>query len=222
MVPRILLDETVVPGGGALKLFQRGQDFSITLTGNELMNSRMSASEQALATLTAARLGRPDGRWLVGGLGMGFTLRAALRVLGPGAELVVVELVSAVIAWARGPMAAFHGDSLEDRRVSIITGDVAAEIARARGRFDAILLDVDNGPDGLTRKGNDGLYTRAGLAGAMAALVPGGILAVWSAGPDDVFARRLRDAGFVVEEVVVRARGSGKGARHVIWLGRKP
>ncbi len=221
MIPRILLDETEVPGGGALKLFQRGGDFFITLAGNELMTSRMSLSEEALATLTAERLARPEGRWLIGGLGMGFTLRAALSVLGPRAEVSVVELVPAVVRWARGPMAAMHGDTLDDARVRIIEGDVGAEIRRGRAGYDAILLDVDNGPDGLTRKGNDGLYTHVGLAAARAALTPGGILAVWSAGTDAPFARRMADAGFAVDEVTVRARASGKGARHVIWLGTK-
>lgn len=222
MVPRILIDETQVPGGGALKLFQRGNDFSITLVGNELMNSRMSASEEALAVLAAARLARPNGRWLIGGLGMGFTLRAALGVLGADAQVTVVELVPAVIAWARGPMAAFHGNSLDDPRVAVVEGDVIAAIAASPAGYDAILLDVDNGPDGLTRKGNDALYSARGLAATRAALAPGGLVAIWSAGSDDVFARRLGNAGFDVEEVVVRARGSGKGARHVIWLGRRP
>jgi len=221
MIPRLLLDETDVPGGGALKLFQRGADFFITLAGNELMTSRMSLSEKALATLTAERLDRPAGRWLIGGLGMGFTLRAALDVLGAKAALTVVELVPAVVAWARGPMAAMHGGTLDDARVKIVEGDVGKAIAAGRGLYDAILLDVDNGPDGLTRKGNDTLYTLRGLTAAREALRPGGILAIWSAGPDAVFARRMSDAGFAVEEIIVRARASGKGARHVIWLGRR-
>ncbi len=222
MIPRETIDTVQVPGGGEMRLVRRGADWFIMLAREELMSSRMSGSEEALATLTAERLGRPGGRWLIGGLGMGFTLRAALGVLGPDAALVVVELVGAVIGWARGPMAALHGDSLADPRTMIVQGDVAAEIGAGQARYDAILLDVDNGPDGLTAKGNDGLYTRTGLASARAALRPGGILAVWSAASDAGFARRLADAGFVVEEVVVRARASGKGARHVIWLARRP
>ena len=220
MIPRQLIDTAQVPGGEELRLFRRGADFMIVLDRNELMNSRMSGSEEALAVMTVERLaGRKAPRLLIGGYGMGFTLRAALAVVPAGAELVVAELVPEIISWARGPMAELAAGCLDDARVRIVSEDVAVSIGAGRGAYDAILLDVDNGPDGLTRKGNDRLYSEAGLAAARAALRPGGVLAVWSAAPDAKFARRLSQAGFVVEEVGGRARQSGKGPRHVIWFG---
>ena len=226
MVPRELIDVAPVPGGppgvhGELRLYRRGGDHMIVLDRNELMNSRMSGSEEALATMTAQRLGRARARVLIGGYGMGFTLRAALAAFGAEATLTVAELVPQILAWARGPMADLTAGCLDDARVTLVEGDVAAVIERRAGAYDAILLDVDNGPDGLTRLGNDRLYTARGLAAARAALTPGGILAVWSAGPDPRFARRLADAGFAVEEVAVRARSNGKGPRHVIWFGTR-
>jgi spermidine synthase len=220
MVPRVLLDTAQVPDGGELRLLQRGAEFSIMLGANELMNSRLSGSEEALAELACDKIGdRPRPRMLIGGLGMGFTLRAALARLPTDAEAVVAELVPAVIAWAHGPMAALHGDSLTDPRTRIIEADVAVPIAQ--GDWDAILLDVDNGPDGLTRAGNDRLYGARGLAFARAALRPGGILAVWSSAPSKPFSRRLSEAGFIVEEVVARANRRG-GARHIIWFASIP
>ncbi|WP_454684107.1 spermidine synthase [Ancylobacter moscoviensis] len=223
MIPWTLLDTAKVPDGfGELRLKRRGDEFSIMAGATELMNSRLSGSEQALATLVCARLGpRPALRLLIGGLGMGFTLRAALGEVGPEARIVVAELVPAVIAWARGPMAELFAGSLDDPRVSLHEGDVAAVIRAGRGSYDAILLDVDNGPGGLTRAANDGLYSAAGLGAARAALRPGGVLAVWSSAPDDGFTRRLRQAGFAVEEARVRAHGKS-GARHVIWLAVRP
>jgi spermidine synthase len=222
MTPRDLIGTADVPGGEPLRLFRRGSDFMIVLERNELMNSRMSGSEEALATMTCARLRDAERpHLLIGGYGMGFTLRAALVVLGPDARLTVAELVPGIIEWARGPMAALTGGCLDDPRVDIAIGDVGAVIADATAQYDAILLDVDNGPDGLTRASNDRLYTVAGLAAAKRALKPGGLLAVWSAAPDAAFARRLGSAGFTVEEVAVRARSNGKGPRHVIWFGRK-
>jgi len=216
------LDVTRVPGGGELKLMRRGTEYSIMSGAIELMNSRLSGSEEALATLTWEALGgKPAPRMLIGGLGMGFTLRAALAVLPPKAALVVAELAPAVIAWARGPLAGLFEGALEDPRVQVREGDVAEAIAAARGAYDAILLDVDNGPGGLNREANDGLYSAAGLAAARAALAPGGVLAVWSAAPDAPFVNRLRKAGFAVEEKRVRATRSGRGARHVIWLARR-
>ncbi len=152
---------------------------------------------------------------------MGFTLRAALAVSGQDATLTVAELVPEIIEWARGPMADLTAGCLDDRRVRLVEADVADVIADAAGAFDAILLDVDNGPDGLSRQENDRLYSMQGLRAAKAALAPGGVLAVWSAGRDTAFTRRLRDAGFTVEEVAVRARSNGKGAHHVIWFARK-
>jgi spermidine synthase len=222
VIPWTLLDTAAVPGEGSeLRLLQRGTEFSIRLGRNELMNSRMHGSEEALATLACARipsLSRP--RLLIGGLGMGFTLRAALDALGPAARIVVAELVSAVVAWNRGPLAVLTDHCLVDARVSIREADVGGVIRAERSAYDAILLDVDNGPEALSRDGNNRLYDRAGLAAAYTALRPGGVLAVWSAGPDAHFRRRLRDAGFAVEEIGVRARGN-RGARHVVWIARR-
>ena len=223
MIPLEHLDTAQVPGASAATRRRRGGDFMITLDRNELMNSRMSGSEEALATMTAERLaGRKGQHWLVGGYGMGFTLRTALAVLGSDARLTVAELVPKIVEWARGPMAGLTGGCLDDPRVTLVQADVALQIAAGRDAYDAILLDVDNGPDGLVRAGNDRLYTREGLAAAKAALTPGGVLAVWSAGKDPVFAGRLRKAGFAVEEVQVRARSNGKGAKHTIWFAVSP
>ena len=220
MTPRELISTAAVPGGGELKLFRRGGDHMIVLDRNELMNSRMSGSEEALATLTCERLrARPAPHLLIGGYGMGFTLRAALGALGPDARVTVAELVPDIVEWARGPMAELTAGCLDDARVTLVEDDVAALIRAGRGAYDAVLLDVDNGPDGLTRAGNDRLYSATGLAAARSALKPGGVLAVWSAGPDPRFAQRLSEAGFTVKEVVVRARQNGKGPRHVIWFG---
>lgn len=222
MTPRELIGVAEVPGGEPLRLVRHGRDFIIMLERNELMSSRMSGSEEALAEMTLDRLSDPaNARLLIGGYGMGFTLRAALKRLGPKGWACVVELVPGIIDWARGPMAELADGCLDDPRTQLVMGDVGAEIARSRGSWEAILLDVDNGPDGLTRDANDGLYTMRGLEKARAALAPGGVLAVWSAGPDPAFTRRMRDAGFAVEEVQVRARQNGKGPRHVIWFGRK-
>jgi spermidine synthase len=207
-------------GGGELRLMRRGTELSIMSGATELMNSRLSGSEEALAALACERIaGRPAARVLIGGLGMGFTLRAALAHLGPEAGVVVAELVPAVVRWARGPMAGLFGDCLDDPRVGIHDGDVAEAIEA--GGWDAILLDVDNGPGGLSRPANDGLYSRGGLGAARAALRPGGVLAVWSSVQDHGFTRRLRDAGFAVEEIGARAH-RGRGARHVIWLAARP
>jgi spermidine synthase len=222
MLPWIKLDETIMPGGGALKLMQRGTEFSIMSGNIGLMNSRLSGSEEKLATLSAARVGaRPKARILIGGLGMGFTLRAALTAFGADSQIVVAELVPSVITWARGPLSAIHGTSLDDPRVSLHEGDVAAAI-RAGKPFDAILLDVDNGPDGLFRPENDRLYNAAGLAAAKAALTPGGHLAVWSAYADAPFSKRLRQSGMAIEEISVRAGRTGRGARHTIWFATRP
>jgi spermidine synthase len=220
MLPWIQLDRANIPGdGGELRLKQRGSEFSIMLGSNELMNSRLSGSEEALATLACERIaGWKDASMLIGGLGMGFTLRAALDALQDDTRVTVAELVPAVVDWARGPMADVHKGTLDDPRVDVHLGDVAALIRSKKAAYDAILLDVDNGPDGLTRASNDGLYDHAGLRAAKAALRVGGVLAVWSSAPDAAFTRRLRDAGFVTEEVNVRANGKRGGARHVLWM----
>jgi spermidine synthase len=223
MIPWEKLDTTRIPGTeGELRLMRRGTEFSIMLGTNELMNSRLSGSEAALATLAAKKIEAiKNPVVLIGGLGMGFTLRAALGVLGKKARIEVAELVPAVVAWARGPMAEIFGDSLSDPRVSIRETDVTEIIRSSRATFDAVLLDVDNGPEGLTRQANDGLYDSGGLGSAHTALRTGGVLAVWSSGPNPAFAKRLRGAGFDVNEVNVRATGRGGGARHIIWIAVK-
>ncbi|MDZ4368552.1 MAG: spermidine synthase [Afipia sp.] len=223
MIPWTLLDTAQIPGGGELRLMRRGTEFSIKLGQNELMNSRLSGSEQALATLACRHIQtRERPRMLIGGLGMGFTLRAALAVLGSKAEIVVAELVPSVVAWARVEMAEMFGGSLADPRVTIREEDVSQIIRSARAAYDTILLDVDNGPEGLTRESNDALYDLKGLTAARLALRPGGVLAVWSSGPDPRFTLRLRKAGFAVNEVPVRANGPRGGARHVIWTAVRP
>jgi spermidine synthase len=223
MIPWEKLDTARIPGtDDELRLMRRGKEYSIMLGTNELMNSRLSGSEAALATLAAKKLetvAKPHV--LIGGLGMGFTLRAALGAFGSKAQIVQVELVPAVVAWARGPMAEIFGESLSDPRVRIRAADVTEIIRSHRSKFDAILLDVDNGPEGLTRKANDALYSATGLKASHTALRPGGALAVWSSGPNPAFAKRLRGASFEVNEVNVRATGKGGGARHVIWIATK-
>lgn len=223
MIPWKHIDTSRVPGSDVeLRLMQRGDEFSMKLGQNELMNSRLSGSEEALATLACRRLQAVKApHLLIGGLGMGFTLRAGLAVLGPKARITVAELVPAVIDWARGPMAGIFGGSLDDPRTNILCDDVIAVIAAEPSAFDAILLDVDNGPEGLIRKANDALYDLAGLTAIRRALRPGGVLAVWSSGPNPKFTKRLRDADFEVNEVAVRATTKQSGARHLIWFATK-
>ena len=222
MIPWVQLDSARTPDGAQeLRLKRRGAEFSIMLGANELMNSRLSGSEEALATLSGDRIaGRKQPRILIGGLGMGFTLRATLAAFGADAAITVAELVPAVIAWARGPMSKIFGGCLDDPRVTIRETDVGQLIRAERAAWDAILLDVDNGPEGIVHKGNDQLYSAAGLATALAALKGGGVLAVWSQGPDSGFTRRLKQAGFAVEEINMRARAR-RGARHVIWIATR-
>ena len=222
MIPRELIGEAEVPGGPPLRLFRRGSDFMIVLERNELMSTRMHGSEVALGTMACDRLaGHKAPHLLIGGYGMGYTLRAVLGQLGPGAHVTLVELVPGIIDWARGPMAAVTAGCLDDPRVKLTMGDVGASMAHSNAQYDAILLDVDNGPEGLTRAANDGLYSPQGLANAKQALRPGGILAVWSAAPDTAFGRQLERGGFSVETVKVRARETGKGATHIIWFATK-
>lgn len=223
MIPWTLIDTAAVPGSKeTLRLLQRGAEFSIRLDHNELMNSRLSGSEEALAELACARIAsRRDARILIGGLGMGFTLRATLAASGPDARIAVAELMPAVIAWARGPMAGIFGNSLDDARVQLREADVIGVIRAAPGAYDAILLDVDNGPEGLMREQNDRLYDAAGLKAAWTALRPGGVLAVWSAEPSSGFSARLRRCAFSVDEIAIRARGKRGGARHRIWLATR-
>jgi spermidine synthase len=223
MIPWSQIDTTRVPGADVeLRLMRRGTEFSMMLGPNELMNSRLSGSEEALATLACRRIeGVKRPRLLIGGLGMGFTLRAALTVLGAEARIVVAELVPAVIAWARGPMAEIFRDSLTDPRTDLREADVADVIHESSSTFDAILLDVDNGPEALIRKANDALYDVRGLKAIRRALRAGGVLAVWSSGPHPSFSKRLASVGFDVNEVGVRATTKRSGARHVIWFATK-
>jgi len=211
-----------VPDGVAMHLVRLGAEFTIFLDDNELMSTRASASEEALATMSCARLAECEApQLLIGGYGMGFTLRAALAVLGSDASVTVAELVPEIIEWARGPMRELTAECLDDLRVLLVDVDVAMLIEAANEGYDAILLDVDNGPDGLTRRANDYLYGSHGLRAAMTALKPGGILAVWSAQSDHTFNERLQDAGFAVEELTVREMANGEGADHVIWFAKK-
>ena len=222
MIPWVLLDEArVAVDGKRLSLYQRDSEFSIRLGGSaELMNSRSHGSEEALAELACSRLvGRDRPHVLIGGLGMGFTLAAALRQLDADARLTVSELVPEVVTWNRGPLGELAGHPLLDPRVTVREGDVARIIKAQPRAYDAILLDVDNGPEGLTHNDNDWLYGSDGLSAAYAALRAGGVLAVWSASRVQVFTGRLLKAGFEVEEVRVRARRT-RGARHVIWLAQ--
>jgi spermidine synthase len=223
MIPWQQIDTAKVPGANIeLRLMKRGDEFSMMLGPNELMNSRLSGSEEALATLACKRIeGVKRPHLLVGGLGMGFTLRAALTVLGAEARITVAELVPEVISWARGPMAGLFGDSLSDPRADIRAADVIEVIQSSPSAFDAILLDVDNGPEALIRKANDALYDFTGLKAAYRALRPRGVLAVWSSGPNTAFTRRLREADFDVNEVGVRATSKRSGAHHVIWFATK-
>jgi spermidine synthase len=222
MIPWSLLDTAQIPGGAELRLMRRGGEFSIMLGANELMNSRVSGSEEMLATIVCERIKvRERPSLLIGGLGMGFTLRAALGNLGPDARVVVAELVRGVVAWARGALRDIFGDSLTDPRVTIHEGDVGDLIRPARSKFDTILLDVDNGPQGLVREANDTLYSTKGLTAAHAALRPGGVLAVWSTAADAAFTQRLCKVGFDVEERIARAGRKGGGARHVIWIATR-
>jgi spermidine synthase len=223
MIPWLQIDAARVPSADVeLRLMRRGAEFSMMLGPNELMNSRLGGSEQALATLACAKIEAVKSpHLLIGGLGMGFTLRAALGVLGADARIMVAELVPAVIAWARGPLADLFGDSLSDPRTRVREADVVDVIRSHDSGFDAILLDVDNGPEGLIRKANDALYDPKGLKTIHRALRPRGVLAVWSSGPNPAFTKRLRDAGFEVDEVALRATARRSGARHVIWFATK-
>jgi spermidine synthase len=217
--PWIVLGRTRAPDGTELTLTRHTSEYLILANGQSLMSSRTHGSEEALATLGCRRartLTRP--RVLVGGLGMGFTLRAALDCLPPAAQILVAELVPAVVEWNLGPLGALAQRPLDDLRVRIEEGDVAAIMRSSPGRFDAVLLDVDNGPVALTAASNAGLYDDAGVAAARAALRPGGVLAVWSARDERSFERRLRAAGFSVQRERVRSRLKDSGSRHTILL----
>ncbi len=216
-----LLGEAPIPDSEqSLSLYQGKDDFFIKISsgGGELMSTRKHGSEDALGALPGQRLrNREAARVLIGGLGMGFTLAAVLKEVGPGAEVTVAELIPEVVDWNRGPLGERSGFPLNDPRTKVHVGDVAKLMRRKRGYFDVIALDVDNGPEGLTQSANDWLYSMPGIIAAQEALTPNGILAYWSAGPEQAFHDRLRRCGFLVEEATVFAYGK-KGARHTIWL----
>jgi spermidine synthase len=217
-----LLGQTRTPAGDEMSLTRRSGEYVILASGKSLMSSRMHGSEEALAAFACRRARTmAEPAVLVGGLGMGFTLRATLDLLPPGATVVVAELVPALVEWNRGPLGPLAGHPLNDRRVVVDVGDVAATLRESRDRFDAILLDVDNGPAAFTASHNAGLYDDRGLAAAHAALQDGGVLAVWSARDDRKFEQRLRYAGFTVAVERVRARLKKGGPRHTIFLGYK-
>jgi spermidine synthase len=219
--PWELVGQTRAPDGTDLSLTLRGGEYVILANGKSLMSSRMHGSEEALAMFACAQIRALEGpRVLIGGLGMGFTLRATLDLLAPDASVVVAELLPAVVEWNRGPLGPLAGQPLKDRRVRVEPGDVAVAIRSSANRFDAILLDVDNGPAAFATSGNAALYNDAGLAAARAALRKGGVLAVWSAREDRRFEQRLRYAGFRVEVQRVRARLKKGGPRHTIFLAR--
>ncbi|MFH2203133.1 MAG: hypothetical protein ABIJ96_08480 [Elusimicrobiota bacterium] len=223
MIPWKLLDQVSFPGGGALRLYNRGEEFSINLDASILMNSSLHASEDGLASIACARFrGKPKPAILIGGLGMGYTLAEALKRVGPGARLVVAEIVPAVVKWNRGPLSHLAGHPLKDRRVTVLEQDVAETIRAGREVYSAILLDVDNSPEGLTREVNNWLYSPAGLEAAFSALQPRGVLGVWSARPDRKFVKRLKKAGFRVEEIAARARNKHRGGHHIIWMAERP
>jgi len=224
VIPWEEIGRATVPGqAGEVILLVRGTEFSIRTAGTELMNSRLHGSEDALAEISCRRMKRNTRPGvLIGGLGMGYTLAAALEILGPDARVTVSELIPAVVDWNREHLGHLAGSPLDDPRVSVEIEDVAETMKKRTNAWDAILLDVDNGPDGLTRQANDRLYGEHGLAMAFSALRPGGILSIWSSGPDPAFTRRLKRCGFRTEIVTVRARKTGKGGRHTIWLAEKP
>ena len=210
--------------GGQLSLSQRDQEFSIRLSGirGELMNSRVHNSEEALAELGCAHLSNTaNAQVLVGGLGMGFTLAATLLAVAGSAKVIVAELIPEVVEWNRGPLGECAGNPLSDPRVEVHQGDVALCLASKTPHYDAILLDVDNGPEGITQSDNDWLYTPQGLEDIFKTLRPKGMLAIWSAADDPKFVTRLKKARFAVTTKTVRAR-VGKGSRHTIFLAQKP
>ncbi|MBL1352552.1 MAG: hypothetical protein COA61_004340 [Zetaproteobacteria bacterium] len=218
-----LLAQTTVEGEAYdMRLYQRGDEFSIKTGYSELMNSRMHSSEDLLAELGCRALKQGQkSRVLIGGLGMGYTLAAALKHAPDDAEIIVAELVPAVIEWNRTYLSHLANHPLKDKRVTVYEGDVGVLMRQDNMGFAAILLDVDNGPDGLTRQENGALYSAKGLKSAKAALRPHGILGVWSAFPEPRFTKKMKQAGFQTEEVACRAHGQ-RGSKHIVWLGVRP
>ena len=223
MIPWITLDRASIPGGGELTLVQRGAELAIRVNGAELMASRAHASEERMAVLAAEHLANVESpRVLIGGLGLGYTLRATLDAFPRSATILVAELVPAVVTWMRGPLAHLAGHPLDDPRALIEVTDASAILRASPGRFHALLMDIDNSPTTLIREGNASLYTSQGLASALAALAPGGVLIVWSAGPDARFAERMRRAGFTVDVVRASAHSEGRGRGHTLFVGERP
>ena len=221
MKPWELLGETRTPDGTLLSLTRRDTELVILAGGKSLMSSRMHGSEEAMAEMALKHLRAASGAAvLVGGLGMGYTLRAALDLLPPDASVVVAELIQAVIDWNRGPLGPLARHPLQDTRVRVETGDVIGTLRTSTDRFDAVLLDVDNGPDAFTESSNASIYNDRGIASIRGALKPGGVVAVWSAWEDRRFEQRLKWAGFKVEVQRVRARLKKGGPRHTIFLGK--
>lgn len=215
-----LLGEAAIPDSDQnLLLYQGKDDFFIKLSaGHELMNSRQHGSEDALGRIPCERLKDVSAaKVLIGGLGMGFTLAAVLAKVGAKSEVTVAELIPEVVDWNRGPLGGHSGFPLNDSRTQVYIGDVAKLLRQSKESFDVITLDVDNGPEGLTKSANDWLYTIQGILAAQDALTPDGVLAYWSAGPNPHFRDRLRQCGFMIEEISVHAHGK-KGAKHIIWL----
>jgi spermidine synthase len=225
MIPWTQLGSAQIPNnGGELKFSQRGDEFSIRLSGirGELMNSRLYNSEKVLAELGCAYLNSTDNaQVLVGGLGMGYTLAAALKAVTSNSQVTVAELIPEVVVWNQGPLGNCANNPLQDPRTKVHIGDVREQLSIRQPTYDAILLDVDNGPEGLTQKDNNSIYSSQGLEDIYKTLRPKGMLAIWSAGPDNQFMLRLKKAGFKADSRVVRAR-PGKGSRHTIFLARKP
>jgi spermidine synthase len=220
--PIELLGQTECPDGIVMKLIRRGDEYLILADSAILMSSRMHGSEEALAAFACEGMRKLEQPCvLIGGLGMGFTLRATLDLLSPDATVVVAELVPAVVEWNRGALGALAGHPLKDKRVRVETGDVAATLRSGRGQFDAVLLDVDNGPAAFTASKNAGLYDQRGIAAARAALKMEGVLAVWAVKDDRKFEQLLREGGFDVQVRRVRGRLKKGGPRHTIFLGHK-
>jgi len=220
MIPWQTIDRAPIPSGGELTLVRRGAEFAIRVDGAELMASRAHASEEHMAKLAAERLvGVSKPRVLIGGLGLGYTLRAALDAFPRSAKIVVAELVPQVVTWMRGPLAHLAGHPLDDPRTVIEVADAAVVLRESPGVFHALLIDIDNSPTTLAREANSSLYSTQGMAAARAALAPGGVLIVWSAGPDARFAERMRRAGFRVEVTRASAHGEGRGRGHTLFIG---
>lgn len=220
-----LLATASIPGhGGELRFYERNGDYVIEVAGirGELMSTAHHGSEDALADLALKQVrDASNARVLVGGLGMGFTLAAALRGVGPQGEVVVAELVPEVVEWNKGPMGERAGYPLNDPRAKVVVADVLELVRTARGTYDAILLDTDNGPEGLTQPANNRLYSHRGLRLAYDALRPQGVLAVWSTDANAAFTERLGKAGFHVQETKVHAHGT-KGTKHHLWFAARP